>query len=162
MINKKKKGMSEIMIAVLLILLVTTTIAAVFIWNKKIFSSLTSDSKGCSELSFNLGDFCYEEQTILGEVKTRLKFNVRNELEDKEISGFIIFLDDNYGNTQTISDLASTSIIGFETKSLTTNFFSNSGISTVRISPQITEEDEIILCEEKQTTIKWSTIDECS
>jgi hypothetical protein len=168
MLNRKKKGMSEVMTALLLILLAITIIAAVFIWNKQIFSSLTSGSNTCSEISFSIGDFCYEEQNIQNiqtgqlELKTHLKFNVRNEFQNKVIEGFLVFIDDEYGNTQTISSLFDTQIAGFESKSLTTDFFSNTGkISNVRIAPQIKEGAKIVSCTEKQVTIKWSTIKKC-
>jgi hypothetical protein len=162
MINKKKRGMNDVMVVVLLVLLVTSIIAAIFIWNKQIFSSLTSNSNTCSELSFSTGDFCYEEQTIGEEIRTRLSFNIRNEIETKNIEGLLVFVDDKYGNTQTISSLSSIQISGFEIASLTTDSFSNNGkISNIRVTPQIIENKKIILCEEKQVIIKWTTIKEC-
>jgi hypothetical protein len=162
MLNKKKRGMSEVMTALLLILLVITTIAAVFIWNKQIFSSLTSGSKGCSEISLSIADFCYNPQTIMGQPKLGLTFNVRNELETKPIAGFLVFIDDGYGNTQTISNLADSNIAGFETKKLTTDFFPDSGkTSSATITPQQEINNKIVSCTDKQTTIKWSTIKPC-
>jgi hypothetical protein len=161
MINKKKRGMSEVLVAVLMILLVTSTIAAVFIWNKQIFSSLTSSSQTCTQITLTTGDFCYESKTIMGQPKRDLKFNVRNELNTTVIHGFLIFIDDNYGNTQTLSTLSSTSVVGFETKSLTSDYFSDNGISNVRIIPQLKEKDKVISCDDKKITLKWATVPLC-
>ena len=113
MINKKKRGMSGVIMTLLLILLVTTTIAGVLVWNRKLFSSLTSGSVECSEISFTIGDFCYTEQTVSGVIKDSLTFNIRNELANKNITGFFVLIDDNYGNTQTVSSLSSVQVAGF-------------------------------------------------
>lgn len=149
--------MSEIIIALLMILLVIATIAAILFWNKSVFSKLTSDSKSCSEIDFTIGDFCYE---VIGE-RISLKFDVRNELEDKEIKGFSVFAEDKYGNIQALSNLADESIAGFESKSLSTEVFSNVDLAIVRISPHLEVEGEDILCDNKDTIIKWDTIKPC-
>jgi hypothetical protein len=165
---KKKRGMSEIIIAILLVLLVIASIAGVFIWNKTLFSSLTSGSNECSELSFVIGDFCYEEQmtqnieTGLLESQNKLKFNVRNEMENRDIEGFSIFINDNYGNTQTITNMDNAPLVSFGVGSLTTDFFSKAnGITEVEIIPKIKLDTKIISCNDKKIIIKWATIAQC-
>ena len=169
MLGKKKRGMSEIIMTLLIVLLVIGTVAAVIVWNKSIFSKLTSDNKSCSEISFTLGDFCYEEQdNILNtetgqlEKKIHLIFNARNELENPIIEGFSITLGDKYGNTQIISSLFDTQVEGFETKKIVSDFFTNfEDIEHIKIIPLIKIKEETINCEDKPTLINWRTIKQC-
>ena len=168
MLGKKKRGMSEIIMTLLIVLLVIGTVAAVIIWNRSIFSKLTSDNESCSEISFTLGDFCYEEENIINfvtgqsEPKIKLIFNARNELENPLIEGFSITIGDKYGNTQIILSLPETQVAGFETKKITSYFFTNSeNIESIKIIPLIKIKEETINCDDKPTLINWRTIKQC-
>jgi hypothetical protein len=168
--SKKKRGISTVITILLLVALTVVIIGAVFLWNKEIFSSATSMSIDCSKVKFTVDDICYEEQNVKNietgqnELKTHLKFNARNEMENKEIEGFLVFFTLNGGNIKMISSLFNTQVKSTETKNLITDFFSineEEEINFIQIVPKIIEKNEIKICDEKGVDIQWETVKNC-
>jgi flagellin-like protein len=166
---KKKRGISAIITILLLVAFVIILTAAILLWNKELFSHMTSDSISCNKVKFTPDDICYEEQNVQNiqtgqiEPKTHLKFNVINEMEDNELEGFLVFFTFKSGNIKMISSLFNTQVKSDETKSLITDFFSikEEEIDIVRVVPKIIEKHEIQICDEKGVDIQWETVKNC-
>jgi hypothetical protein len=166
-----KKGLSTIVTVLILVSLTLVILAGVFFWMKN-FSSKTQREtdirKLCSEIVFDSRDFCYSSQTIYNvetgtnEEATNIKFNIRNEMDTRQIYGFLISLVDSGGSSRTISTLPFNEIEGQETKQLTTDFISNmDAIDRLKIVPEINSSNELIICNEQEKSAEWGSIGKC-
>jgi hypothetical protein len=165
-----KKGVSAIILTMIILVSVIFVIAGILVWNRQIFSSLSGEKtqeKICSELKFDADDFCYETLSIenietgIMEQKTRLNFNVRGDSENQAIEEFLFVIEDASGNTQTTSTLLYSRLSGFDSKVLSTDFLTTENINEIKIIPKITFNQKIVLCEKEELTIKGGDISRC-
>ena len=145
------------MTTLLTILMVVVIVGVIFLWNKSSVSNVQGEAdrnKICSEIDFISGDFCYESGG-----NTRINFHIRND-GNISIKGFSILLIDNAGNSVPISALIGSGT-GSERK-VTSDFFSNSGnIDKIKISPEISFNQEIFICPDNEKTLFWNELKLC-
>jgi len=167
-----KRGLSQVVSIMLLIVLGVVVIGGIFIWQSGSLETIQKDAalkKLCSTLEFRADGLCFERintYSQIGELvksSTRLKFDAINDASSK-ITGFLLVLTDDAGNTETISTFPSNEISGQQGKKFITNFLSNpsGNINKVSLVPQTISNEKTISCYDRKKTINKEEIIECS
>jgi hypothetical protein len=161
--HREKKGISTIITTVLIIGLVVVLSGVIFIFAKNSVEKAkqeTSGEKLCSETEFSVGDFCHS--TILSDSgeKFIIRFNGRNQANNK-LDGFLISLDYD-GETIPISTLPYSELENGQAKTLNTEIIENiNGIKHITVIPRINNNGKNIVCNKNTETFDWNGVKTC-
>ncbi|NMB66765.1 hypothetical protein GYA25_01760 [Candidatus Woesearchaeota archaeon] len=163
----KKKGISIVTTTLILVAISISVIIIVFFSLGKFRSSLFfygDKEKNCASLDFSPFDVCYENITVLtdsGDIKEerRIQFKIRSNIEEQNISGFLVSLEDNLGNIKVVPTLFNQDISGFTIKTFYTNPLDKGfQFKRVGITPQIKLSNVISLCDKKKVLIEENQV----
>jgi hypothetical protein len=166
-----KRGLSQVVSIMLLIVLGVIVIGGIFIWQSGFLETIQKDAalkKLCSTLEFRADGLCFNELTLKnkdgtdGQSSTNIKFDVINDANSK-ITGFLLMLIDESGNSKTISIVEIMELAGQQGFKFTTEGISNTGnIKKVSIIPQTILDEKTISCYDRKKIINKEEITQCS
>ena len=161
--------MSPIIGAVVLIMMIMVIASGVFLWMRSSVTKAEEEAlvqQECQKIEFVLDDFCYEEELIPNletepQLRNYIRFNGRNDAEEPELYGFLIFIDYE-GSTISIQSSIYSEIEGYDSKSVTSDFIEDiENIKQIRVVPKIKDGTRVFICEEKEKKIHWEAVEPC-
>lgn len=166
-----KRGIDQVIAVVLLIGITISLGLGFFAWSKGYLSKTTGETSSdqiCSEIKFNAADFCYNTALTTNvnnnnqDYSTNIRFDVENNAYEN-ISSFLLILDEESGNSTTVSTIpynTAPSVPGG--KQLTSDFLSNtSKLTIIHVTPQIELNNKVISCYKEEQIINTGGIISC-
>lgn len=165
-----KKGISPVIGTMLLILIVIVMASMFSIWAFKFVSDTQERAlidKMCNDVDFVSGNFCYNNLSIenleTGEIDKRIniEFDGRGVNTNSLIYGFLMLI--NYGGKViSISTLDGSEMEPNIPKSITSDFIKDSEmINSIILLPKVEINSKIFVCENKEKTIPWESMQIC-
>lgn len=153
----KKKGMSPVIGAILLIGLTLTIAGIAFAWMRSTANKVGEGAAGetlCRNVAFEVGDVCHSAGLI--------KFNAQNYVKDLTLYGFTVTIEAK----GEIKSFLSTNgeIEGLNSASIEVLFngIESANINRIKIIPRVKYQDAFVNCESKETVKEWAEIPVCS
>jgi FlaG/FlaF family flagellin (archaellin) len=158
---KKKRAVTPVIAAVILISFSVALASIVFFWIKN-YTTNTGEGLGdasCRNVDFSVGDVCYSNLTGESEGGYEISFNVINYASDTNISGFLVILDYSGGF---VSGDADKEIGAFASERITSDFIEKKqSIKQIRIIPKVNSKNGLFNCEKKEIIFVWREVEEC-
>ena len=175
----KKRGLSPVIGAVLLIMLVCAVGTMIFGWARhtvRVSEQEALEEKFCRDANFVIGDFCYDETTVyvvddsgnvvpetvgVGDNRKQFWFNARNDARDVDLEGFIIKV--NYGSrTISLPTLAGHEMESASTDQVRVEVLEDvDDIQEIEVLPKMRMNNRIVLCENEVEVVSGGEIGPC-
>ncbi len=150
----KKRGISPVIGAILLISLTVVIAGVVFIWMKNIAEKAekSGDDALCRNIVYEIGDLRCEDGKLI--------FNAQNYASDLKLMGFMIKIEADGETKSFSSEPAEIDSLGSAEVFITLDG-SLGSIDKVQVIPRIKSGDDFVYCEDKETVKTWDEIAGC-
>ncbi len=151
----KKKGVSPVIGAVLMIALTMAIAGIAFVWIRNTTEKVGKEQNDvlCRNVNYAIGDLHCEGDF--------LKFNAANYAQDLKLMGFMVTIEaegesKSFTSNPELIDSLKSADVSIDIDGILTN------INRIRIIPRVKSGQEIVNCADKETIRVWDEIEGCT